>query len=87
MPLPSVPFLCVFGVFLESGNFFRGDPSVFFGEMFSRKCCLSKSDRNGKGLALKRLVVQVLWTPPKKKEIHLSLDGIPAIPLETLEFF
>lgn len=80
-----VPLLSVF--FLESGNFFGEIHRFFWGRCFQEKCWLSKSDGNGKGLALKRLVVQVLWTPPQKKEIHLFLDGIPAIPLETLEFF
>ena len=77
-PAPAVPFpfLCKLGVFFWSqGNFFRGDPSVFFGEMFSRKFCLSKSDRNGKGLTLKRLVVKVLWIPPKRNSPFFY--GIP----------
>ena len=65
---PCRPFLCCRCFFLESGNFFGEIHRFFRGDVF-KKICLSKSDGNAKGLALKRLVVKVLWTPPKKKKL------------------
>ena len=73
VPLPSISLLSVF--FLESGKFFRGDPSVFLGRCFQEKIAFQRV------MGMLRdwpwNVLSSKFYGSHQKEIHLFLDGIP----------